>query len=70
MRAAIFLAHIMDIVGRQQLDAKFVGPGHKLFVDRAQLFDAVLLQLDKEVLFAKGLDIPAQPLVRLFLFAL
>ena len=63
MWRAVFLAHIVDVVGGDQLNAKFVGPGHQGFVDLDKFGDVMFLQFNEEVLFAKDIDIPAEALV-------
>ena len=70
VRAAVLLAHIVHVVGDDQLQPELLGPGHQRLVDRDQFGDDVLLQLDKEVLVAKDVDVPAQALVGFLLFAL
>jgi hypothetical protein len=60
----------MHIVGGQQIDAIFVGPGRQRFVNRQQFGNAVFLQLDKEILFAEDIDIPLEALFGFLFFAL
>jgi len=70
MRPAVRFAHIVHVVRDNHLQAELVRPRNQHLVDRNQLRDAVLLQLDKEVLAAEHVHVPAQPLVCFFLLAL
>ena len=70
MRAAVLLAHIVHVVGGDQLQAELLGPGDQGLVDGDQVGDRVFLQLDKEIVAAEDIDIPAEALIGFFFSAL
>ena len=70
MRVGVRLFDIVDIVSRQQPNAKLLSPGHQRLVDRNQLGNLVFLQLNIKILFAKDIDIPAKAFIGFLLPAM
>ena len=70
MRVGVRLFDIVDIIGRQQANAKLLGPRHQRLVDRDQLRNLVFLQLNIKIIFAKDIHIPAKAVIRLLLAAM